>query len=164
MEKAAHFISRMQEIKNVSALIEARSVMVVDDSVEDHEAFVRAFRRVGAKNEISPFLDCEKALESLGHSKSNPVEHERLPALIFVDLNMPGTDGREFLRRVKTDERLKCIPVIVLTTSVDDRDVNYCYSAGANAFIRKPVSLMDFYDMLDKTCRFWFDAANLPKC
>ena len=83
--------------------------------------------------------------------------------MILLDLNLPGTDGREVLAEIKADPQLKEIPVIVLTTSSDDRDVQACYQAGASSYIQKPVDLDGFMRAIERLNDYWFEVVILPR-
>ena len=85
------------------------------------------------------------------------------PNLILLDLNMPGTDGREVLAEVKKSDQLKSIPVIVLTTSTDERDIEGCYQMGANSYVKKPVDLEGFMQSVQRLKDYWFEVVILPK-
>ena len=76
---------------------------------------------------------------------------------------MPGTDGREVLAEIKQDENLKQIPVVVLTTSSDERDIEKCYNAGANSYVLKPVNLDGFMNSIQLLTGYWFEIVILPK-
>ena len=84
------------------------------------------------------------------------------PSIIMLDLNLPGTDGYEVLSEIKQDADLKTIPVIVLTTSTDPRDIEGCYQAGANSYIQKPVNLQGFIDAIERLKNYWFEIVILP--
>jgi two-component system response regulator len=84
--------------------------------------------------------------------------------VILLDLNLPGTDGREVLEEIKRDADLTRIPVIVLTTSSDQRDIDRCYQAGANTYIQKPVDLESFFRAIAQLKEYWFEIAALPRC
>ena len=79
-----------------------------------------------------------------------------------MDLNLPGTDGRQVLEQIKTDEGLRNIPVIVLTTSTDERDIQACYRSGANSYIQKPVDLSGFMAAVQRLTDFWIGVVILP--
>ena len=85
------------------------------------------------------------------------------PAIILLDLNLPGTDGRDVLVEIKSARPLAPIPVVVLTTSADSRDVEACYAAGANSYVQKPVDLDGFMDAIRLLSEYWFDVVILPK-
>jgi two-component system response regulator len=83
--------------------------------------------------------------------------------VILLDLNLPGTDGRDLLLEIKNDERLKLIPVVVLTTSADERDIEMCYRAGANSYMKMPVDLGGFVTAIQRLKDYWFEIVILPK-
>ena len=93
---------------------------------------------------------------------ADPAESPR-PAIILLDLNLPGTDGRDVLHEIKRVDELARIPVVVLTTSADHRDVSACYAAGANSYVQKPVDLDAFMDAMRRLLEYWFDVVILPK-
>jgi CheY-like chemotaxis protein len=139
-------------------------ILLVEDSPEDYEAAVRSFTKAGVSNTIRHCQDGDEALDYLFHRGiySDPVSAPR-PAVILLDLNLPGTDGREVLAKIKKDDSIKNIPVIVLTTSTDKRDIEACYNDGANSFIQKPVDLPKFIEAIQRLSEYWFQIALLPK-
>lgn len=142
----------------------ARSILLIEDSPEDREATIRAFQRSGCRNPIVNCPDGEDALDYLYRRGSyTPPTQAPRPSLILLDLNLPGTDGREVLERVKSDENLCQIPVIVLTTSSDDRDIEACYKAGANSYIQKPVNMDGFFKAVQSLQDYWFEVVILPR-
>ena len=139
-------------------------ILLVEDSPEDFEITVRAFRRTNMANPIRRCIDGEDALDYL-HQRgtyADPALAPR-PAIILLDLNLPGTDGREVLAEIKQHERLKLIPVVVLTTSADESDIQNCYRAGANSFVQKPVDLSGFITAVQRLKDYWFEIVLLPK-
>jgi CheY-like chemotaxis protein len=139
------------------------NILVVEDSPEDFELTVRAFERAGFKNPLYRCADGDEALDFLHRrgAYKDPVSAPR-PGVILLDLNLPGTDGRDVLHQLKTDHELKKIPIIILTTSKDDRDVQHCYDCGANSYVHKPVTLDGFYSAIQRLSDFWLDLALLP--
>ncbi len=140
-----------------------KTVMLIEDSPDDHEAFVRSFKKAGMDFPITWAPSGEEALSFL--RASSTVEKENTaaqPALIFLDLNMPGLDGRQVLEMIKEDEKLKHIPVIIMTTSSNNRDIWHCYQMGANTYIQKPVSFKDLVALMGNLKQYWFDTALLP--
>lgn len=81
----------------------------------------------------------------------------------MLDLNLPGTDGREVLAEAKGDSSLKAIPIVVLTTSSDERDVEQCYQLGANSYVQKPVDLAGFVTSMARMKDYWFEVVITPK-
>lgn len=145
------------------AEMDCPSILIIEDGNEDYEATLRAFRRSGLPNPVFRCSDGDEALDFL-HRKgeyANPEDAPR-PGVILLDLNLPGTDGREVLQELKRDSKLKAIPVIVLTTSTDERDVQSCYLAGAACYIAKPVSHEKFTSIIRHLTRYWFECVLLP--
>lgn len=139
-------------------------ILIVEDSPEDYEVTLRGLRKAGLSNPIYHCEDGDLALDYLYHKgeyadlKTSPE-----PGLILLDLNLPGTDGFEILDQIKNDNNLKTIPVVILTTSHDERDIEKCYQAGANSYIQKPVDLNGFMQAIQQLKDFWFHIAVLPK-
>ena len=96
-----------------------------------------------------------------GDYANNP--EVQIPDLILLDLNMPGLDGRQVLRALKADNATKAIPVVVLTTSNDPKDINACYDLGASTYIQKPVSFAGLTEAIGKMKDYWFGVALLPQ-
>jgi CheY-like chemotaxis protein len=142
----------------------SQPILLVEDSPEDFETTERAFRRSGLKNPIYRCADGDEALDFL-HRRGQYSDPEKAPrpGVILLDLNLPGTDGREVLSEIKNDPGLKQIPVIVLTTSKDERDVEVCYRCGANSYIQKPVDLDGFMKAIERLNDYWFEVVILPK-
>jgi CheY-like chemotaxis protein len=136
-------------------------ILLVEDSPEDFVTTERAFRKSGLKNPIIRCSDGDEALELL-FRRGRFADAPR-PGVILLDLNLPGTDGREVLAEIKADPFLKQIPVIVLTTSSDDRDVAACYKAGASSYIQKPVDLEGFMRAIERLNDYWFEVVILPR-
>jgi len=143
---------------------DCQPILLVEDSPEDYEATRRAFERSGLKNPIHHCADGDEALEFLRKKGAHADRraHPR-PGLVLLDLNLPGTDGRDVLQAMKADPSLRSIPVVVLTTSSDERDIDACYAAGANSYIRKPVDLDGFFHAVQSLKDYWFEVVILPK-
>jgi CheY-like chemotaxis protein len=139
-------------------------ILLVEDSPEDFEATERALRRSGLKNPIFRCSDGDEALDFL-HQRgrySDPAQAPR-PGIILLDLNLPGTDGREVLSEIKQEPALKRIPVVVLTTSSDQRDIDACYQAGANSYMQKPVDMDGFLKSIERLHGYWLEVVILPR-
>ena len=142
----------------------SQPILLVEDSPEDFETTERAFRRSGLKNPIYRCADGDEALDFLyRRGRYAAVDAAPRPGVILLDLNLPGTDGREVLSEIKNDPGLKQIPVIVLTTSKDERDIEVCYRCGANSYIQKPVDLDGFMKAIERLNDYWFEVVILPK-
>ncbi len=138
-----------------------QTILIVEDSPEDYEATKRALRKSGLRNTIEHCIDGDDALDFL--YQRGEYSDARRPGIILLDLNMPGTDGREVLQDIKSNDELKMIPVIVLTTSNDERDIDACYKAGANSYVAKPVGLNDFLRAIQRLHDYWFEIVVIPK-
>jgi len=132
-------------------------ILIVEDSEDDFEATQRAFAKANFRNPIKHAVCGEDAVAYL-HSPD-----ATKPGLILLDLNMPGLDGRKTLQLIKAADATKNIPVIVLTTSNDERDVHDCYAFGANTYIQKPVDLDALFAAILRLKEYWFEIAVLPK-
>ena len=142
----------------------SQPILLVEDTPEDAEATLRAFKKAGMANPIYHCQDGDDALDYLRHQGKykDPAKAPR-PGMILLDLNMPGTDGREVLSEIKADEKLCQIPVIVLTTSADERDIQVCYRDGANSYIQKPVDMKGFLESIQRLVDYWYQIVLLPK-
>ena len=130
-------------------------ILLIEDNPADYETTVRAFRGANMANPIFHCEDGDEALDFLNATQT-------LPGLILLDLNLPGTDGREVLTEIKQCPRLKRIPVIALTTSCSERDVRFCYENGVSSYIQKPVNLNEFRRAIQRLGDFWFEVVILP--
>ncbi len=141
-----------------------QTILIIEDSPEDYEATVRAFRKAGLANSINRCENGEEALDYLYRrgAYADPIKSPR-PGIILLDLNMPGLDGRDLLKAIKNDPLLKKIPVVVLTTSSDERDIEKCYEEGANSYINKPVDLNGLMVAIQRLRDYWFEIVILPK-
>ena len=146
------------------SLDNGQPILLVEDSPEDYEATLRALRKSRLRNPIFWCKNGDLALDYL-YQRGAYADHVQAPrpGIILLDLNMPGTDGREVLTVIKQDQNLKAIPVIVLTTSSDERDIAACYQAGANSYVTKPVDLDGLFHALQRLQEFWLELAVYPK-
>lgn len=139
------------------------TILLVEDNVDDHDAAIRSFKAAHLDNPVDWCSTGQDALDYLRHQGAYAHKPAKaLPALVLLDLNMPGIDGRTVLTTVKRDPKLRKIPVVVLTTSSDERDVKQCYDLGASTYIQKPV---DFDGLIGAAARikdYWFGIALLP--
>ncbi len=143
--------------------LKQRPIFVVDDNEDDYEAIARAFKKVGLYNPITLCTTGKMALGALKHEgPAEPQEQVENPALILLDLNMPGMDGLQVLKKIKADEKLKIIPVVIWTTSSNKYDINACYSNGANAYMQKPVAFEHLLESAKRLKEYWFETAFLP--
>ena len=139
-------------------------ILLVDDSLQDRETTVRALKKANIVNPIMQCEDGEGALDYLFRRGEYSVpESSPKPGIILLDINMPGTDGIEVLDEIKRDPVLKKIPVVMLTTSSDERDIDKCYTAGANSYVQKPVNFEGYVKAIGRLKDYWFNIVILPK-
>ncbi len=136
------------------------NILLVEDNPADRALTSEALRETDWVGNMEAVGDGVEALRYL--RKSGRYAESPQPDLIILDLNLPKKDGREVLKEVKGDARLKKIPVIVLSSSSADSDINVCYELSANCFISKPVDLDSFFSVIRDIEQFWFRSARLP--
>ena len=125
-------------------------ILLVDDSMEDAELIIRTLRKHHLANNLLHVQDGEEALRFLFSEKS-----KSMPKVILLDLKMPKVDGLEVLRKLKSDDQKKVIPVVVLTSSNEERDIVESYKLGVNAYIVKPVDMDKFVKAVVELGFFW---------
>lgn len=138
-------------------------ILLVDDNDDDCEATLRSLKKNHVVNPVHRCSNGQDALDYLyGQGKYASQGACIRPDLILLDLNMPGIDGRQVLSQLKKDENLRSIPVVVLTTSADVKDVDQCYNIGASTYIQKPVSFDGLTEAIRAMKDYWFGVAILP--
>jgi two-component system, response regulator len=131
-------------------------ILLVEDNPDDIELTRRAFDRSNIANEIVTASDGQEALDYLFSTGVHAGRDAALmPHVILLDLNLPKISGLEVLRRMRADERTKRIPVVVLTTSNEEKDVIGSYDLGANSYVRKPVDFAQFLDAARHLGLYW---------
>jgi CheY-like chemotaxis protein len=140
------------------------NILVIEDSDEDFESFKRVLKSLNFSKPIYRCRDGDTALEFL-FQEGDYIEPETAPRphLILLDLNLPGTDGREVLETVKNHEELKLIPIVVFTTSSNQKDVKFCYQTGVNNYILKPMGVSALTETVNILMRYWFEFSILPE-
>lgn len=138
-------------------------LLLIEDSDEDFEIFRRIIQQRSLNQPIYRCIDGDEALDFLYHTGQyiNPEKAPR-PAVILLDLNLPGTDGREVLEQIKKDDAFKNIPVVVFTTSSNPKDIEYCYQYGASGYIIKPINISKLRKNIQTFFDYWFEVVVLP--
>ena len=137
-------------------MIKSASILLVEDNAMDVELILDAFKEVRLNNKIQVARNGKEALQYLfGEGGFADRKKYPLPDIVLLDLNMPGVDGHEVLRRIKTAEKLKRLPVIILTSSKDEGDRAMSYDNGANSYLVKPVSFDSFLEVVKKVYEYW---------
>jgi CheY-like chemotaxis protein len=135
--------------------MELRRILLVEDDPNDVELTLTAFGKHNLANEVMVARDGEEALDLLCRRGKFEGLPEGNPELILLDLKMPKVDGLEVLRRIRADENLRLIPVIVLTTSREEQDIVQSYDLGVNAYVVKPVDFEQFVEAVREIGLFW---------
>jgi two-component system response regulator len=134
------------------------AIMLVEDNPDDVELTLRAFRQQNLANEIIVARDGAEAEEMLfGHGTQTPV-----PALILLDLKLTKVSGLQVLKALRNNRRTELVPVVVLTSSVEEEDVASAYEFGANSYIRKPVDFSEFVVAVQQMARYWLQMNEPP--
>ncbi len=143
--------------------VQRRTVLMVDDDAEDCLLVRDALREAGRSCDVRFVRDGEELFDYLRHTGEYCQGYGApWPDLILLDLKMPRKDGRESLGELKADPRCRRIPVVVLTSSTAESDVEFCYSLGANSYVTKPSGFRELVELLDVLGRYWFDVVLLP--
>ena len=131
-------------------------IILIEDNPDDAELTMRALKKNNISNRVLHLKDGVEAMEYLfGTGKYSDRNIEIRPKIILLDLKMPKVNGIEVLRRIKSDDRTKEIPVIVLTSSKEDPDVRTCYQLGVNSYIVKPVGFENFTKAICELGLYW---------
>jgi two-component system, chemotaxis family, response regulator Rcp1 len=135
-------------------------ILLVEDSPSDTELTLEALKDFKVRNHVSVVEDGVQAMQFL--HRQDPYAEALRPDLIMLDLNLPRKDGREVLADIKSDDQLKTIPIVVLTTSRADQDILRAYQLNANCYINKPVDFNQFLDVVRSIESFWLFVVTLP--
>ena len=131
-------------------------LLLVEDNPQDLELALRAFKKAGLANRVNVAQDGAEALDYIfcegTHASRQPADR---PSVILLDLKLPKVDGLEVLRRIRADERTRLIPVVVLTSSKEQRDIIESYHLGVNSYIVKPVNFEQFMDAVQHLGLYW---------
>lgn len=127
-------------------------IVLVEDSDEDAELTMRALKRRNFANTVHRMID---GAEALDYFFEDDGKGKALPRVVLLDLKLPKVNGLEVLRRLKSDERTRSVPVVVLTSSKEDRDLEEAYQRGANSYIVKPVEFDKFMQAIETLGMYW---------
>lgn len=135
-------------------------ILLIEDNPGDVRLAQEAFKEVNIKVILDVTMDGVEALHFL--RKQGPYKDAVTPDLVLLDLNLPKKDGREVLSEMKADPVLRCIPVVILTTSNARQDIMNSYKLHVNCYVNKPVDFDSFFDIIQKIESFWLQTAILP--
>lgn len=138
-------------------------VLLAEDDLHDAELTIRAFRKYNPGIELVHLRDGEEALDFLYcQGIYNSRDENEVPRLVLLDLKMPKVDGMEVLKTVKADDSKKVIPVVILTSSREEKDVAESYRSGANSYVVKPLDFKEFIDTVSELGRYWLSSNQAP--
>lgn len=131
-------------------------ILLVEDNMSDAELIIRALRKVNLANHLVHVKDGEEALEFIfATGKFAEREMKNIPRVILLDIKMPKVDGIEVLRRIKSHEGTKSIPVVIMTSSKEEQDIINSYRLGVNSFVVKPVNFDSFSKAVSELGLYW---------
>ena len=130
-------------------------ILLVEDNPDDVELTLRAFRKSNIANEIVVARDGVEALDYLFSTGAHSGRPPTLPQVVLLDLKLPRIDGLHVLERVRAHPRTRLLPIVILTSSVEEQDLLNTYSRGANSYIRKPVDFQEFVEAVRQLGLYW---------
>ncbi len=140
-----------------------RAILLVEDNSDDEALTLRAFKKHNITNEVVVARDGAEALEYLfGTGRYAGRDTELMPQLILLDLKLPKVDGLEVLGQIRADDRTRLLPVVVLTSSTEERDLVESYRLGANSYVRKPVDFNQFVEAARQLGLYWLLMNQAP--
>jgi two-component system response regulator len=139
-------------------------ILFAEDSADDAMLTIRALKKSGFANKVHHVIDGAQALDFM-YCKGAYSERDCTinPKLILLDLKMPKMGGMEVLEKLKSDPNLRSIPIIILTSSKEDPDIQKCYALGANSYIAKPVESENFFNVIKEIGLYWMILSQLPE-
>ena len=139
-------------------------ILLVEDNMSDAELTIRALKKNNLANKLIHLKDGAEALDFLfAEGEYSERKPEMGPKVILLDLKMPKVNGIEVLRKIKVDDRTKKIPVVMLTSSKEDPDINECYRLGVNSYVVKPVDFESFIKAVSQLGLFWMILNQPPR-
>ena len=142
-------------------MIPEKTILLIEDNPADEALTLRALKKANIVNPVVVARDGAEALDRLFAAGSGGAFH-KLPQLILLDLKLPKLDGHEVLRRIRADARTQLVPVVILTTSVEDEDRLEGYRLGANSYVRKPVDFTEFTQAVTQLGLYWLVLNEQP--
>jgi len=136
-------------------MAELKRILLIEDNPNDAELTLMGLGKHNLANEVVVAYDGVEAIDYLNRQGKFTGRPEGNPAVILLDLKLPKVDGLQVLRKIRSDEQLKLIPVVVLTSSREEHDIIECYKLGANAYVVKPVNYDEFMDLVKSLGLFW---------
>jgi two-component system response regulator len=148
---------------NQERVTKAKRILLVEDNADDAALTLRALRKTAILSEITWVRDGAEALDYLFHTgKYGEAARPELPTLVILDLKLPKIDGLEVLRRLRANASTQTIPVVVLTSSKEQRDVHRSYAFGANSYIHKQIDFVKFTETVQQLKSYWLNLNEAP--
>lgn len=140
-----------------------KSILLVEDNPSDIELTRRAYDRSKLPNPLIIVQDGQEALDYLfGQGKHADRQPGDLPALVLLDIKLPNKDGIDVLKSIRQNPKTKRLLVVMLTSSIEERDISESYDSGANSYIRKPVDFIEFSEVLNAIGLYWLVMNEIP--
>ncbi len=143
-------------------MIQLRTILLVEDNPKDVELTLEALSEHNLANQVISVKDGVEAMEYLRFEGKFRTRIKENPAVILLDIKMPRMNGIELLQAIRSDEKLKTLPVVMLTSSREEPDLKKCYHLGVNAYVVKPVNFRDFFEAVKQIGAFWALLNELP--
>lgn len=137
------------------------AILLVEDNPNDEALTLRALKKSNFANPVVIVRDGAEALDYL-FARGAHAAREKLPQLVLLDLKLPKVDGLEVLKALRADERTRLLPVVILTSSLEEQDLIQGYSLGANSYVRKPVNFADFVEAVRQLGMYWLVLNEIP--
>ncbi len=135
---------------------ESKLILLIEDNIDDERLTLRALRKNNIMNEVVVACDGQEAIDYLfGTGSFTGRDMSVMPAVVILDLKLPKLSGLEVLKRIRSETHTRRLPVVVLTSSEDEQQVEESYSLGANSFIKKPADPTDFSEMILQVAMYW---------
>lgn len=143
-------------------MMDLRTILLAEDNPQDVELTLEALSENNLANNVIVVKDGVEAMEYLRYEGEYKLRHKGDPAVLLLDIKMPRMDGIEVLQSIRSDKKLKNLPVVMLTSSREEPDLKKCYELGVNAYVVKPVNFNDFINAVKEIGVFWALLNELP--
>lgn len=137
-------------------------ILLVEDNIHDEELSLRALAKSSVPHTVVVVRDGMEAAEMLANLGNSGSDEQALPAVVLLDLKLPKMSGHDVLRRIRENPATAILPVVILTTSGEERDILQSYELGANSYIRKPVSFTEFCEIATELVDYWLTKNRPP--